>query len=61
MDAFKDFVKSLPALLLEKQIHNSTIQMLNRVVLQYRQWIQKELENNQDAIIGMKQLCAHNT
>ncbi|OXU28243.1 hypothetical protein TSAR_010769 [Trichomalopsis sarcophagae] len=60
-DAFKDFVKSLPALLLEKQIYDSTIQMLNRVVLQYRQWIQKELEKNHDAIIGMKQLCADNT
>ena len=51
-DAFREFVKSLPALLLENRINDSTIQMLNRVVLQYRPWIQKELEQNHDSIIG---------
>jgi hypothetical protein len=28
--------------------------MLNKVVLQYRQWVQKELEQNHDSIIGKK-------
>lgn len=53
-EPFKEFIKSLPALLLKSYIYDSTIQMLNRVVLQHRQWIQKELEQNHDAIIGEK-------
>ncbi|XP_011496792.1 PREDICTED: testis-expressed sequence 10 protein homolog [Ceratosolen solmsi marchali] len=50
-DTFKDFIKSLPALLLKKKINNSTIRMLNKVVLQYRDWIQHELKENHDSII----------
>ncbi|XP_058794298.1 testis-expressed protein 10 homolog [Phymastichus coffea] len=50
-EVFKEFIKTLPALLLKDTIHESTICMLNKVVLQYRQWLQKELEENYDAII----------
>ncbi|XP_014205363.1 testis-expressed protein 10 homolog [Copidosoma floridanum] len=50
-ESFKDFIKSLPKLLLKSHIFDSTIQMLNRVVLQYKQWIEKELRDNHEAII----------
>ncbi|XP_033335856.2 testis-expressed protein 10 homolog [Megalopta genalis] len=49
--AFKEFISTLPGLLLKPKIHENTIQTINKVVLRYRDWIQKELVNNQNDII----------
>lgn len=49
--AFKEFVLSLPSLLLKSKIHENTIEIINRVVLRYREWLEAELRLNHDAII----------
>ncbi|XP_015115858.1 testis-expressed protein 10 [Diachasma alloeum] len=49
--SFKNFVKTLPDLLLNENIHDNTIQMLNRAVLQHGTWIRGELAKKQDQII----------
>ncbi|XP_076242347.1 testis-expressed protein 10 homolog [Calliopsis andreniformis] len=49
--AFKEFISTLPNLLLKPKIHENTIQIINKVVLRYRDWIQKELVANYDEII----------
>ncbi|KAK0166023.1 hypothetical protein PV328_004482 [Microctonus aethiopoides] len=49
--AFKEFVKSLPDLLLKNSIYENTIKILNRVVLQYRNWIRDELAEKQNDIL----------
>ncbi|XP_076680587.1 testis-expressed protein 10 homolog [Andrena cerasifolii] len=49
--AFKEFISTLPYLLLKSKIHENTIQIINKVVLRYRGWIQKELVANHSEII----------
>ncbi|XP_063984688.1 testis-expressed protein 10 [Diachasmimorpha longicaudata] len=49
--SFRNFVKTLPDLLLNESIHDNTIQMLNRAVLQHGTWIRGELAKKQDQII----------
>lgn len=49
--AFKEFVSTLPNLLLKSKINDNTIQMINKIVLRYRNWIQDQLLANHDAII----------
>lgn len=51
-NAFKEFISTLPNLLLQPKIHESTIQIINKIVLRYRKWIEKELVANHDSIIG---------
>ena len=51
-EEFKNFIKSLPNILLKKSIQENAIQLLNTIVLRYRNWIQDELLQNQEAIIG---------
>ncbi|XP_017797787.1 PREDICTED: testis-expressed sequence 10 protein homolog [Habropoda laboriosa] len=49
--AFKEFISTLPSLLLKPKIHENTIQIINKIVLRYRNWIHKELEANYNDII----------
>nr|XP_034180728.1 testis-expressed protein 10 homolog [Osmia lignaria] len=49
--AFKDFISTLPNLLLKPKIHENTVQIINKIVLRYRDWIQQELVANQNDII----------
>ncbi|XP_029043536.1 testis-expressed protein 10 homolog isoform X1 [Osmia bicornis bicornis] len=49
--AFKDFISTLPNLLLKPKIHENTVQIINKIVLRYRNWIQQELVANQNDII----------
>ncbi|XP_043599134.1 testis-expressed protein 10 homolog [Bombus pyrosoma] len=49
--AFKEFISTLPNLLLKSKIHENTIQIINKIVLRYRGWIQKELVANYKDII----------
>ncbi|CAK9801943.1 Testis-expressed protein 10 homolog [Anthophora plagiata] len=49
--AFKEFISTLPSLLLKPKIHENTIQIINKIVLRYRDWIHKELEANYNDII----------
>ncbi|KAL2749184.1 testis-expressed sequence 10 protein [Vespula maculifrons] len=48
---FKDFVSTLPTLLLHSCIHENIIQMINRAVLHHKEWIWNILVEKQDAII----------
>lgn len=50
-NALKQFISVLPNLLLKSRVHDNTIQMINTVVLRYRQRIREELVANHDAII----------
>ncbi|CAL7950958.1 unnamed protein product [Xylocopa violacea] len=49
--AFKEFITTLPKLLLKPKIDENTIQIINKIVLRYRDWIKKELVANYDDII----------
>ncbi|XP_078034143.1 testis-expressed protein 10 homolog [Augochlora pura] len=49
--ALKEFISTLPGLLLKPKIHENTIQTINKVILRYRNWIEKELLENQNDII----------
>ncbi|XP_046747699.1 testis-expressed protein 10 homolog [Diprion similis] len=49
--AFKEFIASLPNFLLKHSIHEDTLKMLNRVVLQYRKWIENSLRDKHEEII----------
>lgn len=49
--ALKEFISTLPSLLLKPRIHEDTIQIINKIVLRYRDWIGRELEANHDSII----------
>lgn len=51
-NVFKKFISTLPSLLLKSKIHENTIQIINKIVLRYRNWIQKELLINYKNIIG---------
>ncbi|XP_031848527.1 testis-expressed protein 10 homolog [Nomia melanderi] len=48
---FKEFISTLPSLLLKPKIHESTVQIINKVVLRYKNWIRNELVENQNDII----------
>ncbi|XP_076292864.1 testis-expressed protein 10 [Lasioglossum baleicum] len=48
---FKEIISTLPSLLLKPRIHDSTIRIINKVVLRYKDWIEKELVANQNDII----------
>ncbi|KAG7209713.1 hypothetical protein KM043_011348 [Ampulex compressa] len=48
---FKEFVATLPSLLLKPKVHENTIYMINKVVLRYTTWIKNELVACHDAII----------
>ncbi|XP_017884775.1 testis-expressed protein 10 [Ceratina calcarata] len=50
-NAFKEFISTLPNLLLKPRIHENTIQIINKIVLRYKDWIRKELVVNHDSII----------
>ncbi|XP_054008434.1 testis-expressed protein 10 homolog [Hylaeus anthracinus] len=50
-DAFKEFISTVPNLLLKPKIHDNTIKIINKVVLRYRNWIQKQLVANYNDII----------
>ncbi|KAF3421246.1 hypothetical protein E2986_05235 [Frieseomelitta varia] len=50
-NVFKKFISTLPSLLLKSKIHENTIQIINKIVLRYRNWIQKELLINYKNII----------
>ncbi|CAD1469198.1 unnamed protein product, partial [Heterotrigona itama] len=50
-NVFKEFISTLPNLLLKSKIHENTIQIINKIVLRYRNWIQKELLINYKNII----------
>ncbi|XP_076627278.1 testis-expressed protein 10 homolog [Colletes latitarsis] len=49
--AFKQFISTVPKLLLRPKIHENTIQIINKVVLRYRNWIQEELIANHNEIL----------
>lgn len=51
-NAFKKFISTLPNFLLKSKIHENTIQIINKIVLRYRDWIQNELVINYKDIIG---------
>ncbi|XP_047352512.1 testis-expressed protein 10 homolog isoform X1 [Vespa velutina] len=48
---FKDFVSTLPTLLLHSSINENIIQMINRAVLYHKEWMWNVLVEKQDAII----------
>lgn len=50
-NAFKKFISTLPNFLLKSKIHENTIQIINKIVLRYRDWIQNELVINYKDII----------
>lgn len=50
-NAFKKFISTLPNFLLKPKIHENTIQIINKIVLRYRDWIQNELVINYKDII----------
>ncbi|XP_015434035.1 PREDICTED: testis-expressed sequence 10 protein homolog [Dufourea novaeangliae] len=49
--AFKEFISTLPSLLLKPRIHEDTIEIINKVILRYRNWVQDELAAHQNEII----------
>ncbi|XP_003708337.1 testis-expressed protein 10 homolog [Megachile rotundata] len=49
--AFKDFISTLPSVLLKGKIHDNTVQIINKIVLRYKDWIQRELIANHEDII----------
>lgn len=49
--ATKEFVSTLPNVLLKPRINENTIQMINKIVLRYRNCIENQLTANHDAII----------
>ncbi|XP_066593649.1 testis-expressed protein 10 homolog [Prorops nasuta] len=50
-EAFKEYILTLPDLLLQPKIHDTTIEIINTVVLRYREWIQDRLIEKQENII----------
>lgn len=48
---FQDFISTLPNLLLKDKIDDNTIQIINKIVLRYKDWIKRELIVNHNDII----------
>lgn len=50
-EIFKNFVTTLPSLLLRPSIDDVTIRMISQITLRFKEWIQKELITKHEAII----------
>lgn len=50
-EIFKNFVTTLPSLLLRPSIDDVTIRMIGRIALRFKKWIRKELITKHEAII----------